>query len=233
MLKFFDECRRLAEIVEEKEADNISKAAQLIAESIMNGGILQAYGSGHSFAGAMEAAGRARGLIPSKTIDDPALGMYERIEGVGEILSEKMSVHPHDIFVFISNSGRNPQVIEMAENVKKQGNNLIVVTALDSSKNSISRHSSGKLLYEFADVVLDNHSCFGDAALEVDGLDSKVCGTSTVMGSLLLQQMIYEAVVIMLEKGYTPPIYKSANIDGGPEYNLAIERKYADRIFKI
>lgn len=119
MLKFFDECRRLAEIVEEKEADNISKAAQLIAESIMNGGILQAYGSGHSFAGAMEVAGRAGGLIPSKTIDDPALGMYERIEGVGEILSEKMSVHPHDIFVFISNSGRNPQVIEMAENVKK------------------------------------------------------------------------------------------------------------------
>lgn len=45
------------------------------------------------------------------------------------------------------------------------------------------------------------------------------------------QQTIYEAVELMLEKGYTPPVYRSANIDGGYEYNFAIEDKFADRIF--
>ena len=100
----------------------------------------------------------------------------------------------------------------MAEYVKKKGCKVIVVTALEVSKSSTSRHSSGKLLYEFADVVLDNQSEFGDAALEIDGFDSKVCGTSSFSTCLLLQQTIYEAVKDMVEKGYEPPVFKSANI---------------------
>lgn len=47
--------------------------------------------------------------------------------------------------------------IEMAEEIKKRGNKLIVVTALAASKASTSRNESGKLLYEFADVVLDTY----------------------------------------------------------------------------
>lgn len=123
--------------------------------------------------------------------------------------------------------------IEIAEEIKKRGNKLIVVTALDISKASTSRHPSGKLLFEFADVVLDNHSGFGDAALEIEGLDTKVCGTSSFAATLLLQQTMFEAIKIMVEKGFEPPVYMSANVDGGHERNLAIEDKYADRIFHI
>ena len=107
------------------------------------------------------------------------------------------------------------------------------MTALEVSKNSTSRHSSGKLLYEFADVVLDNQSMFGDAALEIEGLDTRVCGTSSFSTCLLLQQTIYEAVKDMVEKGYEPPVYKSANIDGGREFNNILEQKYGDRIWHI
>ena len=99
------------------------------------------------------------------------------------------------------------------------------------SKASVSRHSSGKLLYEFADVVLDNQSQFGDAALDIRGLDCKVCGTSSFAGCLLLQQTMYEAIRDMVEKGYVPPVYKSANIDGGPEFNHALEAEYSGRIW--
>lgn len=123
--------------------------------------------------------------------------------------------------------------IELAEWIKSQGCKLIVVTALDASQTAASRHSSGKLLYEFADVILDNRSVQGDAALELEGLEGKVCGTSSFSAVLLLQQTIYEAVELMLEKGYTPPVYRSANIDGGYEYNFAIEDKFADRIFHL
>lgn len=42
----------------------------------------------------------------------------------------------------------------------------------------MSRAKSGKLLYECADVVLDNKSSFGDACLEVEGIPTKVSGTS-------------------------------------------------------
>lgn len=81
--------------------------------------------------------------------------------------------------------------------------------------------------------MLDNHSGFGDAALEIEGLDTKVCGTSSFAATLLLQQTMFEAIKIMVEKGFEPPVYMSANVDGGHERNLAIENKYADRIFHI
>lgn len=232
-LAFFEECKRLTKVLEENEVENILKAAEIVAEGIMNGGITQAFGSGHSYAAAIEISGRAGGLITSKTIRDPANGMYEQCEGVGKKLMRKVTVDPNDVFFLISNSGRNPMAIEIAEEVKAKGNKLIVVTALEVSKASTSRHKSGKLLYEFADVVLDNHSTFGDSALEVDGLDMKVCGTSSFTATLLLQQTMYEAFKIMTAQGFVPPVYKSANIDGGPEYNVLIEDKYADRIFHI
>ena len=232
-LEFFDECKRLTNVLEEKEAENISKAAKIVAEGVMNGGILQSFGSGHSYAAAIEISGRAGGLITSKVIMDPAGGMYEQHEGVGKTLMHKVLVSPNDIFFLISNSGRNPMAIEIAEEIKKRGNKLIVVTALDISKTTTSRHHSGKLLYEFADVVLDNHSGFGDSALSIEGLDTKVCGTSSFAATLLLQQTMYEAIKIMVEKGFEPPVYLSANIDGGHERNLAIENNYADRIFHI
>lgn len=123
--------------------------------------------------------------------------------------------------------------IEMAEEIKKRGNKLIVVTALAASKASTSRYESGKLLYEFADVVLDNHSVYGDAVLPVDGLETKVCGTSTYAATLLLQQTMLEAIERMVAQGFEPPVYLSANIDGGHERNLKIEDQYAERIFHI
>lgn len=232
-LEFFDECRKLTEILEKFEKDNIKRAAEIVADGIMNGGITQAFGSGHSHSAALEISGRAGGLIPSKIILDPAGGMYEQHHGVGKALMHKVLISPNDVFFLISNSGRNPMIIEIAEEIKKRGNKLIVVTALDSSKASTSRHESGKLLYEFADIALDNHSSYGDARLTIDGLETKVCGTSSFAAILLLQQTIYEAIKIMVSKGFEPPVYLSANINGGHERNLKIEEEYATKIFHI
>lgn len=230
-LDFFDKAREVMEKLEQTQGENIRRAALLISEAIRGGGILQAYGSGHSYAGAIEVCGRAGGLIPSKVIGEPQYGDFEGVEGNAFYVMRKVDIRPQDVFILISNSGRNPMTIEMADYIKKKGNPLIVVTALDVSKASTSRHSSGKLLYEFADVVLDNQSQFGDAALVVEGLDARICGTSSFAGCLLLQQTIYEAVRDMVENGYVPPVYKSANIDGGPEFNHALENQYADRIW--
>lgn len=232
-LEFFEKAREVMGKLEKTQTQNIHAAAELVSDSIRKGGILQAFGSGHSYAGAIEVCGRAGGLIPSKIIRDKAEGTYESVEGNAPILMRCVDIQPNDIFILISNSGRNPMSIEMADIIKKKGNKLIVVTALDVSKSSASRHSSGKLLYEFADVVLDNQSEFGDAALEIEGLDTRVCGTSSFSTCLLLQQTMYEAIKDMKEKGYEPPVFKSANIDGGKEFNNVLEQKYADRIWHI
>lgn len=232
-LEFFEKAKEVMEGLETSQQKNIHQAALLISSSIRNGGILQAFGSGHSYASAIEICGRAGGLISSKQIKDLSGGIYESVEGNAYFLMRCVDIHPADVFILISNSGRNPLTIEMADYIKKKGNKIIVVTALDVSKASASRHSSGKLLYEFADVVLDNKSQIGDAALEVEGLDTRVCGTSSFAACLLLQQTIYEAVRDMTAYGYEPPVYKSANIDGGREFNNRLEEKYGSRIWHI
>lgn len=232
-LEYFEKAKEIMEKLEDTQKKNIKSAAMLISEAIRNGGILQAFGSGHSYAGAIEVCGRAGGLIPSKQIKDRSEGIYESVEGNAHFLMRCVDININDIFIIISNSGRNPLSIEIADFIKKKGNKLIVVTALEMSKKSTSRHSSGKLLYEFADVVLDNKSEFGDAALEIDGFDAKVCGTSSFSTCLLLQQTMYQAIKDMVDKGYEPPVYKSANIDGGREFNEIFEQKYASRIWHI
>lgn len=217
--KYFEVVSNMLGDLEETQAENIKQAGELVAECIMKGGILQAFGSGHSYAAAIEVCGRAGGLIPSKCIIDPSGGMYEMVEGVGSQLVKRLDLRENDCLVLISNSGRNPLGIELAEYAKSKKTKIIVVTSLDVSKTLTSRHSSGKNLYEFADVILDNRGVEGDAAIEVSGLPVKVCGTSSVAAAVLLNASMLHAINTMVEKEYHPPVYMSANVDGGPEFN--------------
>lgn len=231
--KVFAEVRNLVDEVENTQEESIDAAAELFAEAIINGGIIQAFGAGHSNAGALEITHRAGGLIPTKNIKEPAGGSYESVEGVGKTFMKKVDIQENDVVVVISASGRNPLPIEVAIGVKEKGAKVIAVTSLDASKNLTSRHSGGKNLYEYADVILDNKVIEGDASIEVDGVDTKVCGMSTITTSLILQAVTLRAVEIMVEKGYNPPVYKSQNIDGGREYNEALEEKYIHRLYRI
>lgn len=230
--KYFEVVESMIKDLKETQKENITKAAKIVADSVMNGGIVQTFGSGHSYAAAIEVAGRAGGLIPAKAIQEPSRGLYEVVEGVGYKLMEESDVRENDCFILISNSGRNPLGIEIADYAKKKGNKIIVVTSLDISKKMTSRHSSGKKLYEFADAILDNRGVEGDSAIEVKGLPVKVCGTSSVSAAVLLNCAMLEAIEIMLSKGYTPPVYMSANVDGGPEFNKKLTDKYADRLYR-
>ena len=139
---------------------------------------------------------------------------------------ERYHFSPNDCFIIISNSGRNPLIIEVADFIKQKGNRIIAVTSLNVSKKLKSRHSLGKNLYQFADVILDNCVKEGDATIEFKGLPVKVGPVSTIAAIALLQATIVEAVKVMLALGYMPPIYMSDNIDGGPEYNRKLIEEY-------
>ena len=219
--------------VKETQSENVEKAARIFAETLKNGGILQAFGSGHSQAGASELCHRAGGFIPTKQIKEPAGGAYEDIEGVGTSFMRKVDVRPEDVVVFISNSGRNPLPIEMALISKERGAKIVVITSLATTKNVTSKHSSGKKLYEIGDVVLDNCVVEGDSSIELEGLDTKICGMSSITTAVLIQAIAYRTSEILLEEGIVPPVFKSKNIDGGPEYNEKLSAQYFDRLFHI
>mgnify|MGYP000846282452 CR=1 FL=1 len=220
--------------VEETQHENVEKVATVLANSIENGGLLQAFGSGHSYSSALELTHRAGGFIPSKNIKEPALGAYEAVEGVGTTFMKKVDVRPNDVVFVISNSGRNPLSIEVALKAKEKGAVTVAVTSLEVSKKLKSKHSGGKNLYEVCDYVLDNRCPEGDAAIELEKMNGvKICGMSTIITGILLEAVVCRTVEIMLDKGIVPPIYKSQNIDGGREYNEEIEKQYIDRLYRI
>lgn len=229
----FDVVNELIKNVQETQMEAIEQASIACADAIEKGGILQAYGSGHSEAGAMEVAHRAGGFIPTKKIVEPARGAYEGIEGVGTTFLKKVDIRKHDVVFVISNSGRNPLPIEMAMGAKKKGATVIAITSVEASKKLTSKHSCGKNLYQLADIVLDNCVPEGDCGCEIEGYDSKICGMSMITTSVIVQAITYRTAEILINRGITPPMYKSQNIDGGREFNEALEAKYLDRLYRI
>lgn len=228
--KVYSKAIELIKEVEETQGESIRRASELVADSFMAGGILQAFGSGHSNAGARELCHRAGGFVPTKEIKEPAGGMYESLQGVGEIFMKKIDIRAEDVLFVISNSGRNPLPVEIALEAKRRGAKVIAVTSVNASKKLESKHQSGKRLFEVADVVIDNCVPDGDAALNIEGLDTEICGMSSITTAAALQAVTYETARIMIERGVEPPVLKSQNIDIGPEYNQALMDKYFDRL---
>ena len=105
--KVYDVVEGLIQKLKTTQEENVEKTARLFADALKNGGMLQAFGSGHSQAGASELCFRAGGFIPTKQIKEPASGAYEGIEGVGTSFMKKVDVRPNDVVVLISNSGRD------------------------------------------------------------------------------------------------------------------------------
>jgi uncharacterized phosphosugar-binding protein len=82
----------------------------------------------------------------------------------------------------------------MALEMKNRGVRVIAITNLEQSRASTSRHTSGKKLYELADVAIDNCVPMGDALISFDGLDSRTGASSTVAGAAIVHSIIIEAV---------------------------------------
>ena len=228
--------------ITQSSRDEVARAAALIAECVRSDGVIQAFGTGHSQAIVLELAGRAGGLVPTNrlsmadlvlyggdepsVLDDPLL---ERQPGVAARLYDLAAPAPQDLFVIISNSGVNNVIVEMALRAKERGHRLIAITSLTHTRAVPAGHSSGRKLADLADVVLDNAAPRGDALLELPG-GGAVCALSTLTGVLLVQMAVAEAASLLLASGERPPVYVSANVPGGFEGNLELEKRYAGRI---
>ncbi len=232
--KFFDSSNELQKSVYAANAETLKAAGKRIADSIAADGVLHTFGSGHSQILACEIERRAGGLVPVSSIHDPANGWPEQIPGYGARLFQRYAyqyaVRPGDVVLVISNSGRNASPIEVALEAKAAGLDVLVMTSLDMSKATTSRHPSGKKLYEIGDYVLDNGGVPGDAAIDAPGFPYKVGPTSTMSGALLLNLLSMEIIEQLLAQGVTPPTYVSQNADGGAEHNEALAKKFRHRI---
>lgn len=225
-VEYLDMLCELLQHMKETQAEAIQKAAVLVADTIIEGGLVYAFGSGHSQCLSREIHSRAGGLYPVVSINDPMWGKAERLEGYGELLLKGLPLKEGEVIFVISNSGRNPSPIEVAMKAKEMGLHVVAVTSLPHSKSQASRHSSGKRLYEVADIVLDTGVPVGDACMSFEGMPMKAGPASTALGASILNAVMVEAIQYMLDKGEEPPILISANVEGGDEHNRRVVERY-------
>jgi uncharacterized phosphosugar-binding protein len=232
--------RRLARIA--ADTAPIEAAIAAIAAALEAGGVVQAFGTGHSEAFAMEIAGRAGGLIATNRIplrnvvlrgrrDIAALGgaTLEQDATVVDELLALTDLRPADIFIIASNSGVNGSIVGMALAAKARGHKVIAVTSLAHTKAVQPKHPSGKRLSEIADIVIDNLAPYGDTVMEIPG-GIGVGAVSSITAAFIAQLITIGVAETIAAHGQTPPVYLSANIPGGDEHNRVLEDAYGDRI---
>jgi len=238
---YLNHVKNILEQVEANELKTMETVVETLTEAILNKKSIFIFGASHAGILTEEMFYRAGGLVVINPIfgSDMMLNTspivhtskMERLPGYGTILLQKEAVKAGDILIVHSVSGRNTVSIDMAIAAKEKGMKVIALTNVKYSKSTTSRHPSGKRLFEVADIVLDNHGDIGDACVQLSGIDQKVAPTSTVIGATILNSIVAQTAENLIAKGLEkPPIFYSANLDGGDELNQKIYEEYKENI---
>ena len=190
---------------------NIVAASQICAQSILNGGLVFLFGSGHSRMMAEEITPRQGCFVGFYPLVELSVSNYsaiigpnglrgalflEKYEGYAERILKAFRFRANDAFVIISTSGIRPLVVEMAMGAKSRKLPVIAIVSRRHSELARAAHSSGKKLIDVADVVVDNLTPVGDCAVELAGLDWPTGPLSTVTGAVIINMMRCETVRI-------------------------------------
>jgi uncharacterized phosphosugar-binding protein len=236
---YLEEVARILARVAAQESATLTEAAGLIADRLAAGGIIHAFGTGHSHMLAEELFYRAGGLaqVDPLLVDDlmlhrsaSASTSLERAPALAAQLLAEHPMGPGDVLVAASNSGGTRVTVELAQLARAAGVLVIAVTSVNHARSSAARTVEGPRLHEVADVVLDTHGAPGDAAVAVPGLARRVGPTSTVVGAALLQALASEVAAALVARGVEPDVFSSSNTADGDAINDALVARYRDRV---
>jgi uncharacterized phosphosugar-binding protein len=222
----------------DNDSEPLLLAAQWCADAIASGGLIHVFGAGHSHMTAEEAFQRAGGLVPVNAVLVDWLMVHqgvrratllERQSGLGELIVSTEPVEAGDVFFVVSNSGRNPVPVEVAQAAQERGARVVALTSVQHSEAVTARGDRGVKLIAVADLVIDTHAPVGDAAIAVDD-DIRVGGVSTVMSVVIIQTIVVATVTMLIERGLQPPVFKSGNVDGADDWNAEQLKRLGPRV---
>jgi uncharacterized phosphosugar-binding protein len=229
--------------VAETQGAAIDAAAEICAETIINDRLVFTFGTGHGSFAAMEMFPRTGTVTGFRPIVESSMISFHRVlgdggarqyrfihsrEGYGDAILSSHQLLPGDAMLIFSHSGLNAVTLDIAVGARERGMKLIGVTSVSHSSSTPSRHSSGKRLYELADVVIDTGVPKGDAGLEIEGLKGRVGATSTSIAIAIGQAINAATAQKMMDKGYEPFIMVSPNTTEKAAADVQNDRNYAE-----
>jgi uncharacterized phosphosugar-binding protein len=141
----------------------------------------------------------------------------ERVEGYAGAILANYRLAPPDVLILFSHSGINELIVDMAVLGRQRGLAVVGVTSLEHSRRNQARHSSGLRLFEVVDDVIDTGVPEGDALIDIEGLDYRVGGSSTIIACLIMDALVVQTAAELARRDYRPTIWPSHNINTTPE----------------
>ena len=197
--------------VRDTQTETIIKAGNLIADAVANGGKVYLNDICHSIE--MDLIYRGGGPI-----------FYKKFKKDEHMESLKAG----DVLVVSSVSGRTAHVVDLAWEAMEKGVSVIAFTSMEYARQVDPVHPSGKKLYEFVTLAVDNCAPAAEAMIEVEGIEARFAAASGIASDYIMWNITSVVVEKMLEKGLTPGILKSANFPGGNDYNKQIIEPHYD-----
>jgi uncharacterized phosphosugar-binding protein len=166
--RWLSNTRAVLDDIESTQLPTIHRAAELMADSIAAERWVHTFGCGHATIPVEEMYPRIGGFVGFHPMIELPLTFFtritgemgihqflflERADGYGEAIMKAYAFDARDTMWIFSHTGINNVNIDVALRAKALG--MRVVATGSAAQAARSRHSSGRTLFEIADVVID------------------------------------------------------------------------------
>jgi len=227
--QWLQNARDVMDAIESSQMEGIRKAAMIMANSIEKERWVHTFGCGHATLPIEEMYPRIGGFVGFHPMIELPLTFFtnivggmsvqqfvflERVEGYGKEIMKGWNFDKNDCMWIFSHTGINAVNIDVALEARAKGMKVIVYGSAAEAEGKKTRHSSGKTLFELADVVVDTCVPANDASVPLKDHMDKVAPVST-MGFITTVWMTVTTVAeILVERGVKLYIHPSHNIPG-------------------
>jgi uncharacterized phosphosugar-binding protein len=234
--------------IESKQMDNIQKAALVMADTIEKERWVHTFGCGHATLPIEEMYPRIGGFVGFHPMIELPLTFFtnivggmsvqqfvflERVEGYGNEIMKGWNFDRNDCMWIFSHTGINAVNIDVAIEAKSKGMKVIVYGSAAEARGKKTRHSSGKTLFEIADIVVDTCVPANDASVTLKNHMDKVGPVSTMAFITTVWMTVTTVAEILAERGVKLFIHPSHNIPGDTTAHERLNdalREYKKRI---
>jgi uncharacterized phosphosugar-binding protein len=228
-LKWLENTRKVMDVIERTQTDNIHKAADIMAASIEAGRWVHTFGCGHATLPVEEMYPRIGGFVGFHPMIELPLTFFtrivgemgihqflflERAEGYGKEIMKGYNFDPRDTMWIFSHSGINNVNIDIALEAKRLGMKTIVCGSAAAAKGKKTRHSCGKTIFDIADVVVDSCVPLEDASVPLKNHVDKIGPVSTMAFVTIVWMIITTVAEILADRNVKLYIHPSHNVQG-------------------
>jgi uncharacterized phosphosugar-binding protein len=152
----------------------------------------------------------------------------ERVEGYGVEIMKGYTFDPRDTMWLFSHTGINNVNIDVALEAKKRGMKVIAYGSAAAAKGKTSRHSTGKTIFDVADIVVDSCAPIVDASVDLKNHRDKVGPVSTMAFVTCVWMTVTTVAEILADRGVKLFIHPSHNVPGDTTAKQRLEDALAE-----